>query len=119
MLRCGIDSLEIERARAGIARFGERWLNRFFTPGEREDCADQPHRLAARLAGKEAVAKAIGTGIGDISWKEIEIRRGERGRPVLVLYGAAAAAAADLGLTEWDISLTHTRDTATAVVVAR
>jgi holo-[acyl-carrier protein] synthase len=118
MLRCGIDIIEIARVQAGIARFGERWLNRFFTSAERADCEDQPHRLAARLAAKEAVAKAFGTGIGDIRWREIEIQRGERGRPMLVLHGAAAELAASMGLRLWDVSLTHTADTAAAVVVA-
>jgi len=118
MIRCGIDMIEIVRVREGIARFGERWLNRFFTVGERAYCADQPHRLAARLAAKEAVAKALGTGIGDISWQEIEILGDPRGRPTLTLHGAAADLAAALGLTAWDVSLTHTRDSAAAMVVA-
>ncbi len=118
MLRCGIDLIEISRLEDGIARFGERFLNRFFTPGERADCDDQPHRLAARFAAKEAVAKALGTGIGDVGWRDIEIRYGERGRPVLNLYGKAAAQAQALGLTEWDVSLTHTGDQAGAVAVA-
>jgi holo-[acyl-carrier protein] synthase len=117
MPRCGIDMIEIERVAAGIERFGERFLRRFFTDGERADCGEQPHRLAARIAAKEAVAKALGTGIGTVKWVEIEIRL-DNARPVLVLHGAAAAAAADLGLTEWDVSLTHTRDYAAAVVVA-
>ena len=119
MLRCGIDMIENGRVEKGIARLGERFLKRFFTPGERADCGDKPHRLAARLAGKEAVAKALGTGIGDVSWQEIEIRFGERGRPVLHLHGKAAEISAELGLTEWDISLTHTAEYAAAVVVAR
>ncbi|MBZ0295093.1 MAG: holo-ACP synthase, partial [Anaerolineae bacterium] len=70
MLRCGIDLIENERVAQGIERLGERFLNRFFTPGERADCDDKPHRLAARLAAKEAVAKALGTGIGDVRWVE-------------------------------------------------
>jgi holo-[acyl-carrier protein] synthase len=119
MLRCGVDMIENQRVSDGIARLGERFLNRFFTPGERADCADQPHRLAARLAGKEAVAKALGTGIGDVAWKEIEIRCGERGRPTLHLHGAAIRVAQGLGLTEWDISLTHTATHSVAMVVAR
>ncbi len=119
MLRCGIDLIENRRVEEGIARLGERFLNRFFTPGERADCEDKPNRLAARFAGKEAVAKALGTGIGDVSWQEIEIRCGERGRPVLYLHGAAAALSNQMGLTEWDISLTHTAEYASAVAVAR
>jgi holo-[acyl-carrier protein] synthase len=119
MLRCGIDMVENRRVEEGIARLGERFLKRFFTAGERTDCHEKPFRLAARLAGKEAVAKALGTGIGDVSWQEIEIRCGERGRPVLHLHGAAAALSAQMGLTEWDISLTHTAEYAAAVAVAK
>jgi len=118
MLRCGIDMIEIERVEEGIARMGERFLNRFFTPAERAECEDQPHRLAARLAGKEAVSKALGTGIGDIGWREIEIICDARGRPGLNLHGNASALAATLGLDVWDISLSHTRTYATAMVVA-
>ncbi|MBZ0286061.1 MAG: holo-ACP synthase [Anaerolineae bacterium] len=118
MLRCGIDMIENERVESGISRLGERFLNRFFTPGERADCEDKPQRLAARLAGKEAVAKALGTGIGDVGWREIEIRCDERGRPVLHLHGAAAALSDKMGLTQWDISLTHTAVYASAVAVA-
>ena len=118
MLRCGIDMIEIRRVAQGIERFGDRFLNRFFTSGERSDCDDQPQRLAARFAAKEAVAKALGTGIGDVGWTEIEIRCGERGRPTLHLHGAAANEAGRLGLKEWDVSLTHTTDYASAVVVA-
>ncbi len=118
MLRCGIDMIEIERVREGISRMGERFLNRFFTPGERAQCEDQPHRLAARLAAKEAVAKAFGTGVGPLGWRSMEIICDARGRPVLHLHGAAAALAADLGLDEWDISLTHTAAHAAAVAVA-
>ena len=110
--------IENKRVEDGIARLGERFLKRFFTAGEREDCADKPNRLAARLAGKEAVSKALGTGIGDVSWIEIEIRCDERGRPILLLHGAAETLAAELGLRQWDISLTHTADYAAAVVVA-
>lgn len=118
MLRCGIDMIENRRVEEGIARLGERFLKRFFTPGERADCDDKPQRLAARLAAKEAVAKALGTGIGDVSWVEIEIRSDERKRPLLHLHGKAAALSAELGLTEWDISLTHTAEYSAAVAIA-
>jgi holo-[acyl-carrier protein] synthase len=120
MIRCGIDMIENQRVADGMARGGERFMQRFFTIGEREDCNDQPYRLAARIAAKEAVSKALGTGIGDVKWVEIEVRvNTPRKRPVLNLYGAAAQLAHDLGLTEWDISLTHTKDYASAMVVAR
>src|SRR5688500_20104206 len=119
MLRCGIDLIEIRRVEEALARFGDRFLNRFFTSGERADCGDEPHRLAARLAAKEAVAKALGTGIGRVRWIDIEIRcNNPQNRPTLRLHGAAAAMAVQMGLTQWDISLTHTGEQAAAVVVA-
>lgn len=119
MIRCGTDMIECERIAAGIDRFGERFLTRFFTAGERVDCADQPRRLAARFAAKEAVAKALGTGIGDVSWVEIEIRTdGDRRRPKLTLLGKAAALADEMQLSHWDVSLSHTDSLAIAVAVA-
>lgn len=118
-LRCGMDMIEHQRIADGISRLGERFLNRFFTAGERADCEDSPHRLAARLAAKEAVAKALGTGIGDVRWVDIEIRvNNPRKRPHLILHGNAAKLADELGITQWDISLTHTKEVAGAVVVA-
>ena len=120
MIRTGIDMIECERIAQGIERFGERFLLRFFTAGERQDCAGNPTRLAARFAAKEAVAKALGTGIGDIRWVEIEIRTGnERRRPRLILHGAARLLAEELNLSEWDVSLSHSDTQAIAVAVAK
>ncbi len=118
MLRCGVDLLEIARVEASYARFGERFLRRFFTAGEQADCSGEAHRMAARIAGKEAVAKALGTGIGPVSWTDIEIRSADNGRPILHLHGAAQDVANDLAITEWDISLTHTDALASAFCVA-
>ena len=101
MLRCGIDMIENQRVADGIERFGSRFLQRFFTSGERADCGDEAHRLAARLAAKEAVAKALGTGIGPISWRDIEVRSNSaQPRPTLILHGPAASVSAALGLSE-------------------
>lgn len=120
MIRCGIDMIETSRIADGIARHGERFFKRFFTAGERADCEDQPMRLAARLAAKEAVAKALGTGIGDVRWVDIEIRTDTpRRRPALHLHNAAARLADELGLREWDVSLSHTQMYACAVAVAQ
>lgn len=119
MIRCGVDMIECARIAAGIERGGERFLNRFFTAGERQDCAGKAHRLAARFAGKEAVAKALGSGIGDVAWREIEIRTDNpRRRPSLILHGAALQLADKLQLEAWDISLSHTQTHAIAVAVA-
>lgn len=118
MLRCGIDMIENQRIEDGIARLGDKFLNRFFTKAEQAECQGKAYRLAARIAAKEAVSKALGTGIGDVSWQEIEILSDERRRPVLVLHGAAAELSKNLGITQWDVSLTHTETYASAVAVA-
>lgn len=119
MIRCGVDMIECERIAAGINRHGERFLNRFFTSGERQDCSGKAYRLAARFAAKEAVSKALGSGIGDIRWVEIEIRTSAKRRPHLVLHGKADELAKELGLTEWDISLSHSDTLAIAIAVAK
>jgi holo-[acyl-carrier protein] synthase len=118
MLRTGVDMIEVSRMEEAAARHGDRFYHRFFTQGERDYCQHRFPALAARFAAKEAVAKALGTGIGDVSWLEIEVINGERQKPEIRLHGAAERLAADLGLTEWSLSLSHTHDHAIAVVVA-
>lgn len=110
--------LEVARVERAISRHGERFFERFFTPAEREYCGGVYHRLAARIAAKEAVAKALGTGIGDVQWVEIEVLADERRRPILYLYGRARELADEMNLRDWDISLSHTEAQAIAFVVA-
>lgn len=117
-LRNGVDLIEIHRVQEAIDRFGQRFLKRVFTPGELALFSEQIASLAVRWAAKEAVAKAFCTGIGDISFQEIEILRGQRNEPVLLLHGAAKALAAQHGLTTWSISLSHTETLAIAFVTA-
>ena len=74
--------------------------------------------LAARFAAKEAVAKAFGTGIGRVSWHDIEICRGPAGEPLLHLHGAAKRLATEQNLDTWSLSLSHTQIYALAFVVA-
>lgn len=116
-LAVGIDLVEIERIAAAFQRHGERFLNRHFTPREQAWCAGDPASLAARWAAKEATAKALGTGIGPIRWREVEIIALETGQPVLLLHGSAAQIAAQRGLDHWTVSLTHCRCHAAAVVI--
>jgi holo-[acyl-carrier protein] synthase len=73
--------------------------------------------LAARWAAKEATAKALGTGIGAVSWQEIEVVSGPDQQPILQLHGAAANLAAQRGLSHFALSLSHTKDYAVAFVV--
>lgn len=114
----GVDLIEIGRFQAALSRHGSRFLERVFTEAEIKEAGAHLASLAARFAAKEAVAKALGTGIGPVSWREIEIRRGPARQPLLLLHGAAAQLAAEQGLTDWSISLSHTQEMAVAVAVA-
>ena len=118
MLAVGVDMVEISRIERGIARHGERFLHRFFTEQEIEYCNGRFPSLAGRFAVKEAVGKAMGTGIGDISWKDVEVVCDGRGKPHLQLHNRAKSLATELGWTQWDISLSHTDTHAIGFVVA-
>jgi len=118
----GIDVVEVERIAAAIARHGEAFLTRLFTPAERSYCDAKKHpatHYAARFAAKEAVSKALGTGIGaQANWLDLEISHAPGGAPKLVLHGVAAAFAASHAITEIQISLTHTPAYAAANAIA-
>jgi holo-[acyl-carrier protein] synthase len=118
MLATGVDLVEIERLQSVIERYGDRFLNRVYTSRELLEVRGNMSSLAARFAAKEAVSKALGTGIGRISWRDIEILRGPERQPVLVLYGEAHRLAGQLGLSQWSLSLSHTQGHAIAFVVA-
>jgi holo-[acyl-carrier protein] synthase len=121
MIRTGLDLVEIERVEATVDRFGDRFLRRIYTEAELAICNGRSSSLAARFAAKEAVAKALGTGIWrcGIEWTDIEILNDPVSRePHLVLHGAAATRAGELGVSEWSVSLTHARDSAVAFTVA-
>lgn len=113
----GIDVVEISRIAAAISRYGERFLARVYTADERAYAVSRAPALAVRFAAKEATAKALGTGIGPVGWRNIEIRNDAAGKPSLILHGAAAAVARRAGFLEWQVSVTHSRDLATAFVV--
>ena len=114
----GIDLIEIERVTEAVNRHGNRFLERVFTGGELAECQGNLASLAGRFAAKEAVAKALGTGIGPVAWQEIEILRGPAREPILFLHGAAAELAAQKKLINWSISLSHTATLAVAAVFA-
>ena len=118
----GFDLVAIARVEQMIARKERRALDRLFTEHEQEYAmarARPAMHLAARLAAKEAVFKAL-TGSDDaklIGWKEAEVRRGDEGPPVLAFFGRAEARAKELGVTRVHLTLSHTNDIAGAVVV--
>jgi holo-[acyl-carrier protein] synthase len=121
LIGTGIDLAEIARIRNSIARFGNRFLDRIFTPREKAYCLrkkrNSAESFAARFAAKEAAAKALGTGISyGVTWLEIEVTREPSGRPGLAFHGRAAEIAARLGVTNAALSLTHTSALAMASV---
>lgn len=114
----GVDLIEIERVERALER-RPSLAARIFTPGERAFAAGtaRPGRhLAARFAAKEAALKALG--LGGLRLHEVEVEGGGGTPPRLCLHGSAAVAADERG-TQLDVSLTHTRELAAAVVVAR
>lgn len=118
MVRTGIDLVEIERLSKLRPEIRQRFLERVFTPRELAEVGGSDASLAGRFAVKEAVSKALGTGIGKLGWQHIEVARGLQGEPVLHLSGEAQAEAGRLGLSEWSISISHTRTHAVAIAVA-
>lgn len=113
----GIDMIEMERIEAAVKKGGERFLRRIYTESELIICGGSTLSLSCRFAGKEAVMKALGTGVKGVGWREIEILADNLGKPVVRLYGRAKDRAAELNLKEFSISLSDTRQFAIAVVI--
>lgn len=121
VLGIGVDLVENARVQHSLDRFGERFLQRVFTPGEIEYSQSMKYparHLAARFAAKEAVSKAFGTGIGKaMGWKEIDVHRKPSGEPFVVLEGGAKKLADERGVTAVWITLSHTEHHAMAMIV--
>jgi holo-[acyl-carrier protein] synthase len=117
----GVDITEVSRIKAAVERFGDRFLERVFTPDEVRYCtakANPAERLAARFAAKEAGMKALGTGLRHgITWHDVEVVRQPGGRPAVRFSGKAAEFAERLGCKRAHLSLTHTAEQAMAFVV--
>lgn len=113
----GIDIIEIDRVADVISRHGERFLNRVYTPDEIAHCRGRVSEFAARFAAKEAVMKALGTGVRGVSWRDIEVLPNRRGKPLVFLYGRGAKRARYIELRGLEISLTHSNEFAIASVV--
>lgn len=109
----GVDVVDLARFAQTLERTPEV-ATRLFTPAERDLSTE---RLAARFAAKEACVKAL-RGAAGLSWQDIEVVLDDGGAPDLVLAGAAAARAAELGVTTLHVSLSHDTSVATAFVVA-
>jgi holo-[acyl-carrier protein] synthase len=114
----GIDLVEIERFSRIDPKIKERFCQRVFTVKEIAAADNKDERFAGRFAAKEAAAKALGCGIGDINWHDLEILNDPKGKPVLHLYGEAEKLARGIGWVSWAVSITHTSTTAAAVITA-
>ena len=117
-LSVGVDIVEIERIGTLLVQHGDLFLNRVYTPAEVGYCGGRPSALAARFAAKEAVLKALGTGVQGVGWREVEVFSDQNGKPQVALHGRARARAETLGMTHFAISLSHSRAYAVAFVVA-
>jgi len=118
MLSVGVDLIETDRIARALERWGDRFLQYVYTSAELDYCRWHVPELAARFAAKEAVSKALGTGLRGIRWREMEILPDSRGKPIVRLHGRAKRRADALGLDEFAISLSHSRRYAIAFVVA-
>ena len=118
-VRVGTDLIEIERIRRSLARYGERFRERCFTAAERAYCDSRPNpaeSYAGRFAGKEAVGKALGFGVARaFAWRDVEIVG--RPKPSVRLHGRVKAWAERVGSGEIDLSMTHSRELASATCV--
>ncbi len=118
-MRVGVDLIEIERVRRALQRHPQSFRERCFTEAERAYCdskANPPQHYAARFAGKEAVGKALGSGV-HFTWREIEIRG--RPKPGVYLSGRTKAWAERVGAGRIELSMTHSKELAAAIAVVQ
>lgn len=119
ILGIGIDMVEINRIRKWMARPG--LIERYFTPREINWCAkrgkDAALSLSARFAAKEALGKALGTGLKGLALKDIQVDNDTNGKPIVILSGTAENLVSSMGGSRIHISLTHEREHAVAMVV--
>jgi holo-[acyl-carrier protein] synthase len=117
----GIDLVAVERIQHSLERYGDRFKKRIFSENEIKYCDSRPHpalHYAARFAAKEAYVKAIGTGFQfGIKHSEIEIEHDELGKPILVVQGKALYQAEKRGVGIFHVSLSHTDEQGTAIVI--
>ena len=118
MIKCGVDIVRVDRLKNVSSAVRKRFINRVFTENEQAQLRDNDENLLAVIAVKEAVSKALGTGIGKVSWRDIEIVHLPTGEPTLTLHGYAKEIAQSKGLEEWAISISHDGGLAIAMVVA-
>ena len=118
IVRSGIDTIEISRLKEIKPEIRTRFIARVFTEAEIAQARDRNDALSGIFAAKEAVSKALGTGIGRVAWQDIEIVHLISGQPTVRLHGHARIVAEQLGLEQWSVSISHDRNKAIALAVA-
>ena len=117
MIYTGIDLIEIPRVAGVLERYPKRFLTKVFTEGEQSYARGRANQLASRFAAKAAVMKLLGTGVRGMPWKSIEVTRNRGKAPEIVLHGPAKVRATKMGITRIALSLSHSRELATASAV--
>jgi holo-[acyl-carrier protein] synthase len=121
VLGLGVDLVEVERVRAALVRFGDRFTAKILTPSERQYCEAQKYpevHIAARFAAKEAISKCFGTGLGwHLGWHDIEIARSDLGAPEVFLSKNAEGLLRERAASKVLISMSHTKNCAVANAV--
>jgi holo-[acyl-carrier protein] synthase len=116
----GIDLTEVDRVEQALERWGDRFVVRIFRPGElsarRRHPRARAEHVAGRFAAKEAAMKALGIGWRGVAFREIEVGRDSRGKPVLTFHGRALARARELKVASMEVSISHSSHAAVAVV---
>lgn len=119
LMGVGTDIIEIERITKASAN--ERFIKRIYTAAEQDYCLNRQNPypcLAGRFAAKEAVLKALGTGLAGCRFKDVEILPNEKGAPTVTLHGAAKQAALARGIANIMVSISHDQTSAIAFAVA-
>jgi len=119
MIKCGIDLLRTSRLAEINPAIRARFIRRVYTETEIAQARGDNDTLSGIFAAKEAVSKALGTGIGKVNWQDIEILHAASGEPDVLLHGQAQQVAQAKGLVEWAVSITHEGGMAAAVAVAQ
>ena len=121
IIGCGIDLVKIERIEKIIKKWGDNFTSRVFTLLEREYCekkkGNKYQSYAGKFAAKEALLKALGLGLREANWKEIEIKNDELGQPIIDTSGKLKNVASAKGVSKYFISISHTKEYAIAQVI--
>jgi len=121
IIGCGIDLVKIERIEKIIKKWGNNFIFRIFTPLERDYCEKKKDNkfqsYAGKFAAKEALLKALGLGLREANWKEIEIKNDELGQPIMGTSGKLKNIASTKGVSKYFISISHTKEYAVAQVI--